>query len=267
MFFPCDFLKEVILYKLNEQLLQQGHQQVALWEYMRWLGIWMLLATTDGHQRDDFWKTLTSQEDCRFEGAPFRLNDLLSKRRFNQILMYHQTYEDNPPDYKDSFYPICKFIKAWNKNMKENFVPSWVTCLDESMSLWTNMFTCPGFVFCPRKPWETGNEYHTIACAKSNIIFFGEIVEGKDCPPELPEQEYNNCGGKTVGLLLQMTQPIWNSGRVVILDSGFCVLQGLIELAKMGLYASALIKKEGTGQNMWRARKSNSSFRIKRLEV
>ena len=41
-----------------------------------------------------------------------------------------------------------------------------------------------------------------------------------------------------------MTQPIWNSGRVVILDSGFCVLQGLIELAKMGLYASALIKKK-----------------------
>jgi hypothetical protein len=30
---------------------------------------------------------------------------------------------------------------------------------------------------------------------------------------------------------------------VVILDSGFCVLQGLVELKKIGVFASALIKK------------------------
>ena len=34
-----------------------------------------------------------------------------------------------------------------------------------------------------------------------------------------------------------------HSGRVVIMDSGFCVLQALIELLHVGVYSSAVIKK------------------------
>jgi hypothetical protein len=40
-----------------------------------------------------------------------------------------------------------------------------------------------------------------------------------------------------------MTRYIWNTGRVVILDSGFCVLSGIVKLAKKGLHGGALIKK------------------------
>ena len=90
--------------------------------------------------------------------------------------MYHITYNEEPPEYRDCFYQICKFIDKWNKYMQENFILLWVTCLDESMLLWTNMFTYPGFVFCPRNPWEIGNEYHTIACTKSNITFFAKLL-------------------------------------------------------------------------------------------
>ena len=75
------------------------------------------------------------------------------------------------------------------------------------------------------------------------ILFFVELVEGRDCPQELGEPKFNNKGGKTIGLMLRMTKPIWNTGRLVILDSGFCVLKGLIELAKQGVYGAALIKK------------------------
>jgi hypothetical protein len=38
-----------------------------------------------------------------------------------------------------------------------------------------------------------------------------------------------------------MTRHIWNTGRVVILDSGFCVFSGIMELAKRGLHGGALI--------------------------
>ena len=34
-----------------------------------------------------------------------------------------------------------------------------------------------------------------------------------------------------------------HSGRVVIMDSGFCVLQALIDLLLVGVYSSAVIKK------------------------
>ena len=41
-----------------------------------------------------------------------------------------------------------------------------------------------------------------------------------------------------------MLLPIYHKGFVVILDSGFCVLKGIIELRKKGVFASALIKKQ-----------------------
>ena len=69
-----------------------------------------------------------------------------------------------------------------------------------------------------------------------------EMVEGKGRAKDLGKMEFESLG-KTVGLLLRTTRPIWNTGRVVILDSGFCVLSGIVELAKRGLHSGALIKK------------------------
>ena len=39
-----------------------------------------------------------------------------------------------------------------------------------------------------------------------------------------------------------MLEPIFGRGNVVIFDSGFCILKGIVELKKHGDYASALIK-------------------------
>jgi hypothetical protein len=41
---------------------------------------------------------------------------------------------------------------------------------------------------------------------------------------------------------MRLTESIHHSGRVVIMDSGFCVLKGLVQLASVGVYASAVIK-------------------------
>ena len=78
-----------------------------------------------------------------------------------------------------------------------------------------------------------------------------ELVEGKDSPSEIIPK-YNN-QGKTVGLLLRVLEPIFTRGNVVILDSGFCVLKGIVELKKRGVYASALIKNGSIGPNISRA--------------
>ena len=69
-----------------------------------------------------------------------------------------------------------------------------------------------------------------------------ELVEEKDWPPKLGQQEYGNLG-VTVGLLLPLLVPIFHLGFVVIFDSGFCVLKVIIELRKKGVFASTLIKK------------------------
>ena len=47
----------------------------------------------------------------------------------------------------------------------------------------------------------------------------------------------------TVGLMLQMCEPIFSTGKCVVLDSGFFVSKGITALLEFGVYAAAIIKK------------------------
>ena len=114
--------------------------------------------------------------------------------------------------------------------------------IDESMSKWVKEYTCLGFMCVPHKPWKFANEYHYAGCAMSDIIWHVDLREGKDRPRHLGEKEHDN-KGQMIGTQLHLTEPVWGTGKIVVLDSGFCVLQGLIELKKKGVYAHALIKK------------------------
>ena len=97
-------------------------------------------------------------------------------------------------------------------------------------------------MFVPQKLWPFGNEYHDAGCADSDIIWSLELHEGKDCPTQLNNKEFDELG-KTIGTLLCLTKPVWGIGKIFILDSGFCVLKAIIELKKKGVFARALIKK------------------------
>ena len=232
---PMQYLNEVLIPETNKKM----NRPMDFPEFLKFIGLLLLMSTTRvGCSIRDWFSEAPPNP---FEGAPFRLHQFMSRSRYEEILR-SLTYTSSPkPNFKDRFWQVRSLIKAWNENMSTWFCASWVSCLDESMSPWTSRWTCPGWMYVPRKPWPFGNEYHTIACCLSGILWFVELVEGKDQPPEIPKEHDNN--GKTVGLLLRMTRPIWSTGKVVILDSGFCVLKGIIELMKKGVFASALIKK------------------------
>ena len=155
----------------------------------------------------------------------------MSRNRFDSLHSCMRLRYQDPPSFRDKFWHIRELINSFNKNMTEVFSSSWITCLDESMVVFFNAF-CPGWMNVKRKPHPFGNEYHTIACCISHIIFYIEIVEGKDKPCEGPnkhiqfESEYGACPA----LVTRMTRPIWGSGRVVLLDSGFGYLPCLYRL-------------------------------------
>ena len=92
----------------------------------------------------------------------------------------------------------------------------------------------------PRKPWPLGNEDHTIACGKSGILYSMVLMGGKDAP--LQHLKEFLLMGKTISLLLPLTRSVWGSIRVLVLDSSFCVLKGIVKLRKKGIFSSALIK-------------------------
>ena len=93
-----------------------------------------------------------------------------------------------------------------------------------------------------RKPHPFGNERHTIACGLSTIIYFAEIVEGRDRPRERRRPAFSEID-KTVGTMLLCTRHICNCSKVFIMDIGFCVTNGLLELRKKGVFGAARIKK------------------------
>lgn len=230
------FLEDVIIQKANTKL----EKMLNIGEFLRYLGLWLIMSTMKGFKKEDFW---SSRPISLFDGAPYRFDDIgISMTRFDEITAALSFTTKEPPTYLDKFFFIRQMITQWNKNMGEVFCPSWVSCLDESMSKWTNRWTCPGWMFVPRKPHPFGNEYHSICCALSGIMFQIEIVEGKDAPKDKPPQEFSNFT-KTTALMLQLTKPIHAACKVVILDSGFCVLEALIKLRQYGVFASALIKK------------------------
>ena len=233
--FPKKWILETVIPSTNNQL---GEELLSYGELLRWIGLWILMPMVDGSLCQSFW---SNKHVNIFEGAPFWLNNFMTRNRFEKILNNITYMNCEPPAFHDHFWEIQQMVEEWNANMDINFSLSWKNCLDESMSKWLNEYACPGFMFVPRKPWKFGNEWHDIGCADTNVIWQLEIREGKDQPHELPKEHDNK--GKTVGTLLHLMKPIHRSGKLVVLDSGFCVLQGLIELKKLGVFDHALIKK------------------------
>ncbi len=62
-------------------------------------------------------------------------------------------------------------------------------------------------------------------------------------PSTIPVPIQNH--SKTAALMLEMTKPIHNTGKVVTIDSGFCVTVGVLALCDAGVFGQALIKKRG----------------------
>ena len=68
--------------------------------------------------------------------------------------------------------------------MTKFFEPSWVSMLDESMQEWISKYTCTTWMCVVRKPHPFGNGRHTIAFRLLKIMWFAEIVKGRDRPCE-----------------------------------------------------------------------------------
>eukprot|EP00804_Cyclotella_cryptica_P001269 CCRYP_012764-RA/>CCRYP_012764-RA protein AED:0.37 eAED:0.03 QI:0/0/0/0.5/1/1/4/0/472 len=209
--FPWRWLRIIVLTQTNKNL----DQELRWGELLRYLGLWFLMASVGGgYKKTDFWSTLPFNE--RTNSCPYNFRKYMSLKRFDAITAALSFTDASKPTYRDKFWEVRQLIVEWNKNMAEAFSPGWILCLDESMSIWHSRWTCPGWVFCPRKPHPFGNEYHSACCAGI---------------------------GKTGGLLLRMLKSCFHSGRYVVLDSGFCVLKALVALHEKGIYAGALIKK------------------------
>ena len=71
------------------------------------------------------------------------------------------------------------------------------------MSVCINKFTCPIFIFFPCNPHSRGNDYHTIFCVESGIVYGWEIVEGRGRLIPMGRPEFDTMSNmKTIGLVI-----------------------------------------------------------------
>ena len=245
--FPEEWIVEVLIPTTNVELVEK----LTLHEFYCWLGCIFYMACYNGIQdREMWWSTKPIDMFC---GAPFRLNAFITYTRFRDIMAaIRYTNKDVPILFTDKFHEVRQMIDAFNNHYTNEYTPSWLNCIDESMSSWLNKF-CPGFMCVPRKPHPQGNEYHSIADADKDgtkpVMWRVKIVEGKDRPKRADgtyafASQFEKKGyPPTVSLLLEMTEPIHRTGKVVTGDSGFCVAQGVLALDNHGVYSQFLIKK------------------------
>ena len=133
---------------------------VTFGELLQFLGICLLMSTSLGWSQDEFWIYIdeSTPRDQEADGCPYNFWAFMMQRRFKAISRNLSYTDANPPTFVDKFWEVRQMIKAWNAHMANVFLAGWVICLDESMSIWHQRWTCPGWIFCPRKPHPFGNE-------------------------------------------------------------------------------------------------------------
>ena len=74
-------------------------------------------------------------------------------------------------------------INNFNEQYLENYTPSWLSCINESMNSFLEKF-CPGFMSVPPEPHHIENEYHSIADGDEGypVMYLTKIQERKDRP-------------------------------------------------------------------------------------
>ena len=94
----------------------------------------------------------------------------------------------------------------------------------------------------PHKPHHFGIKYHNIVCELSKVIYHVDIIDYKDRPQGMVQKEFNE-KGEMKGLTVRMIKPVRGTGKVVIMDSGFCILEGLVLMVENDVLGSAFVNK------------------------
>ena len=121
--FPEEYLEEVLIPETNKGL----SVPMDLQDYIQWVGCCLYMSCWVGiESRRDWWSTTTPS---MAKGAPFRLNSIISCNWFDSILS-DLRFTNREVPYEDGFLKLRQLEEAWNQNMAQRVLPSWINVLD-----------------------------------------------------------------------------------------------------------------------------------------
>ena len=114
--FPEDYLEEVLIPETNKG----PSVPMDLQEYIKWVGCWIYMACWVGiESRQDWWSMSTPS---MAKGAPFKLNRIMSRNRFDYILSA-LNFNNREVPYEDGLLKMRQLEESCNQNMDQQIFP------------------------------------------------------------------------------------------------------------------------------------------------
>ena len=157
MAFPEQWVRDVLIPATNEEI---SGDDITLKEFYVYLGCHFFMACFEGISDRRLW--WSPKPVSIREGSPFRLQKYMALHRFISITSAMRFTNNPSPLFLDVFHYVRQMINSFNEHYLENYTPSWLSYLDESMNSFLDKFY-PGFMSFPRKLHPLGKEYHSIA--------------------------------------------------------------------------------------------------------
>ena len=97
--FPWQYVEDVIIVKMNKKL----KHPCSYGEFLRWIGIRVLISTVDGCDQHAFWST---KAISIYKGTPFWLGEFMTQSQFKEILLNLCYTNEEPPVLLDRFWEV-----------------------------------------------------------------------------------------------------------------------------------------------------------------
>ena len=181
--FPREQLKAMV--ELTSAVLKlKGKKVLTYGELLKWFGINIAMTLVEFGDRSALWE---GKHECKFVQPQQFGTTGMSRDRYEDILRYllWSFQPDERPDGMSSetyrWMLVQDFVDRYNDHRKNHFTPSFLICVDESMSRWYGMgghwinAGLPCYIAFDRKP-EDGCEIQNSACGYSGIMLRLKLV-------------------------------------------------------------------------------------------
>lgn len=190
--FPKDQLN-LMVEETSKKLANAGKPKLTKGELLKWFGIMILITRFEFGERNHLWNT---KAHCKYIPVPnFGEKTGMTRDRFNDLfrLMVWSRQPDSRPEGMSSeayrWKLVEDFVSNFNEHRSQFFLPSWLVCVDESISRWYGLgghwinMGLPMYVSIDRKP-EDGMEIQNACCAHSGIMYQIKIVKTAEANAE-----------------------------------------------------------------------------------
>jgi len=245
MMFPPIQLNHIVVLT-NRELSKITTLITTKGEILKFFGVIILATRFEFQSRASLWSATALS---RYTPAAALGKTGMSRTRFD-LLWKSIRFSDQPEERpvgvtseQHRWMLVDDFVSNFNSHRESQVVPSWVLCVDESISRWYGQggnwinLGLPMYISIDRKP-ENGCEIQDVACGESGIMMRLRLVK-TPAASELLEHNGIPHGGN---VLMSLVNPWALSDRVICADSFFASVSAAEALKRIGLRFIGVVK-------------------------